>query len=244
MRTTFAVLVALFTFASFGTNAWAADVVDSKPFEKLLKKYVDSKGGVNYAGWKENAEDKAALDAYVTAVGDAKVEGSDAARLAFYVNAYNALVLKAILDKYPIESVMKVPGFFKETKHKVAGKDLTLDQLENEVIRKEFAEPRIHFVLVCGAKSCPPLQRKAATEKNLEGLLESSTKSFVPRATRVEEGKITTSKLFEWFKDDFVKKEGSVAKFVAKYAPKHAEALLAEGAVIGFSHYSWKLNAQ
>jgi len=244
MRTILAVLVAFLSFSAFAGAAFAKDIVDPKPFEKLLKKHVDNKGGVNYAAWKENAEDKAALDAFVTAIGSASVEGDDSGKLAFYINAYNALVLKSVIDRYPIESVMKVPGFFKEAKHTVAGRELTLDQLENEVIRKEFAEPRIHFVLVCAAKSCPPLQRKAATTKNLEGFLESSAKSFIPKATKVKEGKITTSKLFEWFKDDFVTKEGSVPKYLAKYAPEHKEALLSEGAAITFGHYSWKLNKQ
>ncbi len=243
MRTTLT-LVLLALSLVMSAPAAAKDIVASKPFDALLKKYVDSNGQVAYAKWKKSDEDKGALDAYVAQIGAAKVAGSDDAKLAFYVNAYNALVLKSVLDRYPIESVMKVDGFFKKTKHEVAGKKVTLDELENEIIRKEFAEPRIHFVLVCAAKSCPPLQRRAATEKNLQGLLESSTKSFVPRATKVKDGKITTSKLFEWFAVDFEKKEGSVAKYLARYAPKYKDALLAEDAKIGFGHYSWKLNEQ
>jgi hypothetical protein len=148
------------------------------------------------------------------------------------------------VEKYPIESVMKVDGFFKKEKHTVAGEKITLDQLENEIIRKQFDEPRIHFVLVCGARSCPRLNRRAATAANLNGLLESSAKSFIPRATKVKDGTIATSKLFEWFAGDFAKAEGSVRKFLAKYDPNHKKAILDESNKLTFSHYSWKLNKQ
>lgn len=244
MRTPLALLAALLCFTAFSATAFAKDVVDARPFDKLLKKYVDEAGAVDYKGWKASKEDGAALDAFVAAVGTAKVAGDDKAKLAFYVNAYNAIVLDEILEEYPLASVMKVDGFFKTRKHKVAGKELTLDQLENEVIRKQFAEPRIHFVLVCGAKSCPPLRRKAATAANIEGLLESSAKRFIPRATKVKDGAVTTSKLFEWFAGDFEKSDGSVAKYLARYVPKHKDAILADGAKLAYSHYSWKLNEQ
>lgn len=241
----FAFVLVLFAVLGLSSTASARDVVDPGPFDALLKKYVDANGGVAYAKWKGDEKDRAALDAYVASIGAAKVKGSDAAKLAFYINAYNALTLKSIIDLYPIESVMKVDGFFKKKKHRVAGRDVTLDELEHQIIRKQFSEPRIHFVLVCGAKSCPPLRRQAATEKNLETLLESSTKRFVPRATKLrKDGSVTTSKLFEWFAEDFVKKDGSVAKFLARYVPEHEKVLLGDGARIRFSEYSWKLNEQ
>ena len=184
MRLTLTTITALFLLLTASTS-WAQDVIDVKPFDELLKQYVDKRGRVDYAGLKANADDKAKLDAFAAKIDGAKVQGSDSAKLAFYINAYNVYVIKSIVDLYPIKSVMKVKGFFKERKHPIAGKKMTLDALENALIRKEFKEARIHFVLVCGAKSCPRLQRKAATEKNLEGLLESATKQFVPKATKV-----------------------------------------------------------
>lgn len=244
MRFTLTTLVTMLCLLAFAPAAWAADVVDTKPFAELLEKYVDGRGRVDYAGLKDNAEDKAKLDAFADVVATAKVEGSDSAKLAFYINAYNATVIKSIVDKYPIESVMKVKGFFKAEKHAIAGQQVTLDALENEIVRKQFAEARIHFVLVCGAKSCPRLQRKVATEKNLEKLLDGAAREFVPKATKVENGTVTTSQLFNWFKDDFVKAEGSVKKYLAKYDPEHAAAILADDSKLAFSDYSWKLNKQ
>ncbi len=245
MRQPLTIIVTFFCLLAFSTSAWAADVIDPKPFDGLLKRYVDKKGRVDYAGLKASPEDSKILNDFTAAVGAAKVEGSDKAKLAFYINAYNAHVLKAVVDRYPITSVMKVKGFFKEIKHPVAGKQMTLDALENTVIRKEFKEARIHFVLVCAAKSCPPLQRDAATEANLEKLLEGAAKSFIPKATKVTANKIVTSSLFDWFKDDFIAADGkSVRHYLATYQPAKAKQILNEEAKIEFAPYSWKLNKQ
>lgn len=237
------VLLTLSLFA-VATPAWAADVVDPKPFGEILESYVDRRGRVDYAGLKANEADKKKLDDFAAAVGRAKVEGSDAARLAFYINAYNVLVIKAVVDRYPIESVMKVDGFFKKLTWKVAGKNLSLDALENEVIRKEFKEPRIHFVLVCGAESCPRLQREPATEANLEQLLQGAAAEFIPKATKVSGSKVVTSKLFEWFAADFAGASGSVREYLVQYLPQHAATIRDEKTALTYAHYSWKLNEQ
>jgi hypothetical protein len=127
----------------------------------------------------------------------------------------------------------------------VAGKEMTLDELEHGLIRKEFAEPRIHFVLNCAAQSCPKLQRDALTAANLESTLARATREFVPAATRLEDGKIVTSQLFNWFAEDFVKAEGSVAEYLAKYEDgKVAKALKSGDVEITFSEYDWRINSQ
>ena len=228
----------------FVPGAWAADVIDHKPFDEILKKYVDGRGRVAYAKLKKNEDDFKKLQAYTDAIAKADVKGSDDAKLAFYINAYNAHVIESVVEKYPIESVMKVDGFFKKEKHGVAGKEMTLDHLENKIIRPEFNEPRIHFVLVCAARSCPRLQKRAATAKNLEKLLEKGAKEFIPKATKIEDGTVTTSQLFNWFAVDFKKAEGSVKKYLARYIPEKADKILADETEVKFSHYSWKLNKQ
>lgn len=244
MRLTLTTLFTLFVLTASASTAWAADVIDPRPFDELLDGYVDRRGQVDYAGLKANDADRKKLDDFVAAIASAKVKGSNDAKLAFYINAYNATVIKSVVDKYPIESVMKVKGFFKEEKHPIAGKQMTLDALEHKLIRPQFKEARIHFVLVCAAKSCPRLQRDAATEANLETMLESAAKEFVPTATKVSDDKIVTSSLFDWFKDDFIAAEGSVRAYIAKYYPEHAKQIMNEQAKVTFAHYSWKLNKQ
>lgn len=243
MRLTLTTFLTMLALTMMSSSAWA-DVINPKPFDEILKGYVDRRGRVDYAGLKANEADLKKLTDFVAATASARVKGSDKEKLAFYINAYNANVIKSVVEKYPITSVMKVKGFFKAEKHSVAGKKLTLDALENELIRKEFKEARIHFVLVCAARSCPRLQRQAATAKNLESMLESAAKEFVPKATKVSEGKIVTSKLFDWFKDDFIAAEGSVRAYLAKYDPANAAAIKDEKNALSFSSYSWKLNKQ
>lgn len=227
------------------TTASTGDVIDHRPFDALLKKHVDARGQVAYAAWATNEADRATLKSYVDAIGRARVESkSEASRLAFYINAYNAIVLNAVLEKWPVESVMKVEGFFTAEKHRVANQEMTLDDLEhNKVIRVQFAEPRIHFVLVCAAKSCPPLLRSAMTEANLEQTLDSATRAFIPAATRRRGDKVITSQLFNWFKQDFEKDAGSVAAYLARYTEGETKALLESDKVtIDFSDYDWAIN--
>ena len=221
------------------SRAHAADVIDHGAFDTLLSKYVDGQGRVAYAKLHASKEDRATLDQYVDQIGAASLEGaSSKAAKAYYINAYNALVIDAVVDRWPVQSVMKVDGFFKEIKHKVAGRAMTLDALENTVIRPTYKDARVHFVLVCAAKSCPRLQKKALTEKNVDKVMGAATKEFVNKATSVEGAKVTTSQLFNWFKDDFVRDEGSVRAYLAKYSTK---ALPKEGEIT-FSEYDWAIN--
>ncbi len=217
-----------------------ADIVSHQDFDGLLKKFVDKEGQVDYKALKK---DRKVLDAYLAEIGAAKISGSDNAKLAFYINAYNAIVIDTVL-KNKLRGVMKIKGFFKKKKHAVAGKKISLDALENKIIRPEFNDARIHFVLVCGAKSCPRLRQEAATEENVQTMMEAAAKEFIPLSTKVKGKKVKTSQLFNWFKDDFVKAEGSVGAYLAKYLPEHAELLKSKKAKIKFTNYSWKLNKQ
>lgn len=246
MKKLAAALIVLASLVVFSATASAKDIVDHTPFTEILKKHVNSKGMVDYKGLKANKEDFSKLESYLKSVADAKVSGSQNAQLAFYLNAYNAIVLHSIIENLPTKSVMKIDGFFKKDAHPVAGKKVTLDHLEHKIIRPTFKDARIHFALVCAAVSCPPLKQKAFTEKNVQKFLEANTKAFVPKATKVDTKAktVTTSKLFEWFTEDFVADEGSVHAYLAKYIPKHAEALKSGDLKIKYSHYDWALNTQ
>lgn len=224
-----------------------AEVIDPAPFEALLARYVDGRGQVDYARWHASEEDRRRLNEVVEAIGRASVEGKSAnARLAFYINAYNALVLNAVLERWPVESVMKVEGFFDKVRHRVAGQSLTLDELEHSrVIRAQFDEPRIHFVLVCAAKSCPRLRQEPMRAATLERQLDAATREFVPAATRHTESGVETSQLFNWFAEDFVKSAGSVQAYLLRYV-RNAELreALEAGAEVSFSEYDWAINAR
>ncbi len=240
------ILMTILLVTALSATASARDVIDHGPFDEVLSSYVNAEGQIDYEGLKKSEGDFAKFQAYVEAVAKADVKGSKKARLAFYLNAYNAMVIHSVINHLPTKSVMKVDGFFKKEKHRVAGKKMTLDHLEHKVIRPTFKDARVHFALVCAAKSCPPLKKKAFTEKNVERMLEKNTKAFIPRATKVdkESRRVTTSQLFNWFKKDFVADEGSVKAYLARYIPEHAEFLAKGEYEVKFSRYDWALNSQ
>lgn len=245
MRNLAAVLaVALLVFSA--STASAEDVIEHDSFDSLLETYVDSEGQIAYEKWKESDEDLKELKSYLESVAEAEPKGhSSDARLAFYINAYNATVIASIINHWPTDSPMSVKGFFKVEKHDIAGKEMTLDKLEHGLIRKKFDEARIHFVLVCAAKSCPRLRQKALTEENLDSVLAAAAEEFIPAATSLDDGKVVTSKLFKWFAKDFEEAEGSVREYLASYTDGDVkEALGKEDVTIDFSEYDWKVNKQ
>lgn len=229
--------------AKADTAGGGGDQPDIKAWDTLLSTYITDDGMVKYKDLKANADHMKALNDYVAAIGAADVAKMDKdTQLAFYINAYNAHTLKAVLDRYPIESVMKVDGFFKGIKHKVAGEEMTLDTLENVKIRGQFKEPRIHFVVNCASASCPKLRRDAVTKANMDALMTDSAKKYIAEQTEVEGKTITTSQIFEWFADDFKATDGTVKAFLVKYSDGDLKKQLEGGETIKFSTYGWDLN--
>ncbi|MAQ13428.1 MAG: hypothetical protein CMN30_01315 [Sandaracinus sp.] len=230
--------------ASRGAAPVATHPPDPADWETLVSTYVTDEG-FRYEALKANEADRAALARYVDQVGaaeDTDWEKNEA--LAFYVNAYNALTVTAVLERWPIEGVMRVPGFFDSIEHQVAGETRTLNALENDVIRSErFAEPRIHFVVNCASKSCPPLGTHAYTAANIEGALATAAEDYVRATTEVSGRRVKVSRLFEWFANDFGGTEG-VRTFVAdRLEGEDAETVRNERTDIGFHDYDWAINA-
>lgn len=262
MRTTLSLVMAV-AIGLAGTSALAqtddtgttdGDVVDHAPLTSLLKEYVDEEGRIDYTEWHEDEEANDELDAYLESVANASTDGhADDARLAFFLNAYNAYVIDSILEEWPVENPQHVDGFFDAAEHRVAGRDLTLDALEHKVIRPEFEEPRIHFVLVCAAESCPRLRQQALDAKTLEETLNEATREFITESTTLEQGgggsndgteRVVTSKLFDWFADDFEKEAGSVRDYLKQYVAGSEREALDNGAPIEFRDYDWAINDQ
>jgi len=167
-------------------------------------------------------------------------------QLAFLINLYNASTLELVLMHYPIKSLKDDVGGdkgpWKIGAVKLFGKTTSLDALEHEFIRKYYNEPRIHFALNCASEGCPPLLKEAYTGLKLESQLDSQTRAYLadPKANRVSSKKLEISPLFDWFKDDFVKKSGSVEAFLDPYFPK--VKLKPGKAKVSYTDYGWKLN--
>jgi hypothetical protein len=218
---------------------------DHGPFDRLLGKHV-KRGRVDYAGIKNDRSRSAELGRYVKALGAASLSGmSKRDKLAFYLNAYNALVIDAVVRRWPrIDSVMKVKGFFDKITYRVAGRRVTLNQLENKIIRPTFKDARIHFALVCGARSCPPLMSKAFDGASLDKVLERLTRDFINSKKGVlvgPGGRVRVSQIFKWYAADFEKAAGSVPKYLARYHTKQTDRITKAGRLV-YLHYSWSLN--
>ncbi len=161
---------------------------------------------------------------------------------AFWINAYNISVIKGIIDNYPLNSPLDVNGFFDKTSYSIAGMNITLNEIENELLRKKFKDARFHFVLVCGAKGCPPIIPQAYTGENLEQLLEQQTIKAINNSSfiKVSGNNVALSEIFKWYKDDFVDNEDGEIDFINKYRKEK----IALGTKISYYPYDWRLNSQ
>jgi hypothetical protein len=226
---------------------------DHSRFDQVLKAYVNDQGLVDYNGI---AEDQA-FTAYIESLQSTDLDSmSRDGQLAFWINAYNAVTLDKVIKWKPKKSVREtlIPGvwtstkFFTTRENTVAGKRLSQDDIEHEILRKQFNDPRIHFAIICASSSCPPLPRFAYTEENVQPKLEEETRKYInsERGTRIDlaENTLYLSKLFDWFAGDFESKAGSVRDFIKPYLDEKTLAFLERGPKIAYLDYDWSLNAQ
>lgn len=202
----------------------------------FFNKYVES-GLVKYSQIKNDETNIIDLVAYI---GSADISTfSNNEKLAFYINAYNLLVINQILIKYPVKSPMDLAGFFDGKKHLIASKKLTLNSLENNKIRT-YKDPRIHFVLVCAAMSCPKIGNFAYTPDNLETQLTKQTKLALNDSEFVilDGNKVKISEIFSWYRQDFGKSDKDLINFINKYR----DSDLPEKTKLSYYTYDWALN--
>ncbi|MDX1643875.1 MAG: DUF547 domain-containing protein, partial [Thermoanaerobaculia bacterium] len=206
-------------------------VFDHSAFDRLLATHVDTAGLVDYAAL---AEDSSALDRYVASLAEAPFDdmGRDE-RLALLINAYNAFTLRLILDYYPVDSIRSIPASerWEAERWELPTGTFSLNQIEHELIRPNFREPRIHFALVCAAIGCPILRQEAYTGAALEEQLEEQTRFTHSRErwVRYERGAevIHLTRLYDWYGGDFEQVAGSVLAYVARYRDDLAADLAA-----------------
>lgn len=234
----------LLAILTFFLVCWIKDPVlagqpDHSAWNALLQKYVTAAGEVNYKGFRT---EKAKLQTYLDELASHPVEESwlTEEKLAYWINAYNAFTVKLIVDHYPVKSITDLhQGKPWDVKWiKLGKKTYSLNQIENEIIRPQFKEPRIHFAVNCAAKSCPPLLNEAYTADKLDGQLEKQSKAFINNSAynRIQAKSVQVSKIFEWYADDF----GQLIAFLNKYS----ETRIQGNAKVGFEEYDWALNEQ
>ncbi len=236
-------------------------VFDHSAFNDLLQKHVDADGWVDYKALLEDAD---TLDIYIASLADAPFDdlGRDE-KLALLINAYNAFTLRLILDHYPLKSIKDIPGAQRWDAARwtlatgVTGEDTggtsggggtySLSQIEHELIRPKFKEPRIHFALVCAAYSCPKLRNEAFTGERLEEQLRDQTAytHAHDRWFRYDraDGTVYLTALYDWYEGDFETVADNVLDYVADQSPELRSAMDAgHEPKVRWLDYDWKLN--
>lgn len=235
------------------------------PFDQVLQTAVDGAGRVDYAGLKACP---ALLDAYLDSLAACSPRSRPerfpdrSHELAYWINAYNALVLRGVLEGYPVSRVEELGGletFFRRRTWSLGGQPLTLDQLEGEIIRPQYRDPRVHFALNCAALSCPPLLNRAYTAGTLDSLLDARVRSFAadPRQVRLDRqnDRLHLSKILDWYREDFTHSfserpaasaQPTLVDYLLPYLPADLAGYLAQhpGIELVFEEYDWTLNQQ
>jgi hypothetical protein len=252
-------LICALLFASAALPA-SADPSDAA-FDALLVRYVvaspDGINRVDYRRWKATPGDVASLDAYIRQLGartPSKLPRNGA--FAFWCNLYNAITLKVVLDRYPVASIrdIKSDGLFdpkayigpwRTKRVTIENRSYSLDDIENEVLRPVFKDPRVHYAINCASYGCPNLRNKAWTAATLGADLDRAARDYVnhPRGVTVLAGnRLKVSSIYKWFADDFGGTDVGKIAHLRKYAEPKLAAVLAANPAIGEDGYDWSLN--
>jgi hypothetical protein len=220
--------------------------IDHSEWSRLLAKYVDERGLVDYARWKTTPADLEALRAYLARIAappKPAASGNDLA--ASLINAYNALTIGWVLENFPIESIRSTDDPFGKRRHRVGGEVVSLDDIEHGTVRP-LVGYRVHAALVCAARSCPPLRRSAFEAARLEEQLDSAMRTWLARddlnRVRPVENRIQVSSIFRWFAEDFEKVGGVRAVLQRDPTPEVARRLADPRLEIRYLPYEWGLN--
>jgi len=226
--------------------------VDHGAFDELLAQRVDAAGRVDYPGL---AGDPSRLDRYLDTLAGARLDGLGRdGRLALLINAYNAFTLRLILDHWPVTSIRDIPAEerWAAQRFRLAGRMVSLDEIEHRRIRRDFVEPRVHFALVCASVGCPPLRREAYVPERLDAQLEANTKRVHTPPSRwiaLEDGVLRLTPIYLWYRGDFP--TGAAARkdlppgvvFAARYHPPLSRRLAAgDPPRVRWLEYDWALN--
>jgi hypothetical protein len=230
------------TLLSATTLAAKPYTFDHSVFNRLLGRSV-ANGRVYYSYFAGQPLFALYLNSLAAATPD-RLSKDD--RLAFWINAYNALTIKNVLDNPGMRRVTEITGFFDNKKFVVAGRALTLNDIENKIIRPQFKEPLVHFGLVCAAVNCPPLLSHAYAGKSVRKELADNARAYLASSYNRYDAASKTlylSKIFEWYREDFGGDAG-VRRFVRKYGTPQMQSSVTATTPIVSLNYDWALNSR
>ena len=213
------------------------EVFDHSGFNALLQKNVSPQGKVNYTAFKK---DRTVLRMYLFALGKYTPNKmwSKQEKLAYWINAYNAMTIDLIIRNQPLNSIKDIDDPWKQSLWKLGDLMYNLDMIEHQILRK-MEDPRIHFAINCASFSCPTLLNEAYTAAKIEDQLQSAAKRFIndPQRNTITSQAITISKIFKWFSRDFKKKQPLI-----DFLNTYADSTINRNATINYLDYNWELN--
>ena len=223
-----------------------------QPWDELLHQYVDERGLVNYRAWKQSPQK---LTNWLENISSIDPESlTPDLQLALWLNLYNALTIARVLEKYPIRSILPrfcgVPNwlafaiFFSRPVYTLARRRYSLSDIEHDILRQKFDEPRIHFALVCASIGCPLLRNEAYVSDRLQIQLEEDARRFINNPDQVfyqpTEQTLYCSKIFKWYEKDFLEVANSIPEYIQTYLS--SDILLDTTTPIEYLDYDWSLN--
>lgn len=229
--------------------------IDHTPWDNLLSRHVrTSDQGVNlvdYHGFSTG--DRTMLADYITILSGVPISQFNRdQQLAYWVNLYNALTVRVVLDHYPVESIRDIdisPGLFAtgpwdKKLISIEGENLTLNDIEHRIMRPIWRDPRIHYVVNCASIGCPNLRDRAYSGTEIDTALDRAATAYVndPRGVSVVDGKVSVSKIYDWFIEDFGGSEGMVLRHLQRYAAPELAARLEAIGKLSDVHYDWSIN--
>ncbi len=246
MKAIVSIITLLATFVAVTVGSVHATAVDHGLLAELLDRHLTD-GVVDYRGFQQ---EEAVLDQYLDLLaGIDPAALSEDEQFAFYVNAYNAWTIKLILSRYPdIQSIKELGSLFSSPwKKKIAridGQLLSLDQIEHDILRKQFKDARVHFAVNCASKGCPPLQEQPFTGSRLDSQLDQAARNFINSShfNRLEGDTLYISKIFDWFAEDF---DDDIVDTIIKFAdaPLRDRLEKNKGRIrVKYLDYDWSLN--
>lgn len=229
-------------------------MIDFEPWDKLLRQYVDQYGRVDYAAWK--TQQPQALADWLSTQKKLPFKSHTNAleKLALWINLYNALTISSILELYPLESILpKIFGipnwlallwFFQRRIYYIFGQSYSLAQIENQILRDELQETRIHFAIVCASLGCPLLRSGAYFPEQVIQQLDEDAYRFINNPQKVHYDShsqtLYCNKIFKWYRQDFVKVAPSIPEYISSYLK--IDVPLTAATPIAYLDYDWSLN--
>ncbi len=229
--------------------------IDHAAWDRFLKTYLSKdKDGVNrFAYARITDANRRVLNDYIGGLTRRSISRYNRSeQLVYWINLYNGLTVKVVLDHYPVKSIRDIdisPGWFSDGPWDkklitIENESLSLNDIEHRILRPIWRDPRIHYAVNCAAVGCPNLQPMAFTATNAEAMLSKAARDYInnPRGVRLEDGSLIVSSIYVWFQEDFGDSDAGVIAHLKRYASPELQAELARTERIDSHGYDWTLN--